>query len=56
MLVEDERLHRGRSGKVAVALGAAEGLEFLQFLVGPDDVSSEVVADLIGLVFPAASN
>jgi hypothetical protein len=36
-----------------VALGVAEGQEFLQFLIGPEDVSSEAAR---GLEFLAASN
>ncbi len=51
---EDERLHRGRSGKVVVALGVGEGQELLEFLVGLEDVSGEVAGGWIGLMFLAA--
>lgn len=42
----DEWLHRGRSGKVVVALGVGEGQELPGFLVGLENVSGEVAGGL----------
>jgi hypothetical protein len=38
----------GRSGQVAVALGVSEGQEVLEFLIGLEGVSSEIVERAIG--------
>lgn len=42
----DEWLHRGRSGKVVVALGVGEGQELPGFLVGLENVRGEVAGGL----------
>ncbi|WP_199921365.1 hypothetical protein [Streptomyces bicolor] len=54
--VEDDGLHGGGSGDVAVALGVRECQELLQFLVRLEGVGARSSRDRIGWVFFAASS
>lgn len=41
--VEDDQMHGGRSGQVAVAFGVGEGQEVFQFRIGLECVGYQVV-------------